>query len=324
MPTTTTTTTTTTTVDGVTTTTTATTTATVATPPVAASPPFGALTATPNQRRMKVPHYALVNRGRHPALTNSCSSASLVPNLDGQNITYEDPASLPFPLPASLEDVTAEWMTQLLQYRGMIPADVTVTSIEKKGVGMTAGYFSSIAKVKITLSSAVPGVPGNYVAKAWPQLELLPQEAIGNMFVFIRLPTTPQMHNRLGCRRHQRRPVHAANIGTGAAVDRFVNDIKGYSEFSAAEWYPRPDVFLATYDVSKNLYALVMADADDTGAGKSARCLSLCAAGAWRCSYLACNMRRYWLLLTAPPAPLSSFTPPFLGCCCCCCCCCCY
>ena len=48
----------------------------------------------------------------------------------------------------------------------------------------------------------------------------------------------------------------------------FVNDIKGYSNFAAKDWYPRPDCFLASWDVEKNLYALVMADADDTGVHK--------------------------------------------------------
>jgi hypothetical protein len=149
-------------------------------------------------------------------------------SFNGTIEEYEDPATLPFSLPASLEDVTAEWMTQLLQYRGMIPADVTVTSLTQKGVGMTAGYFSSIAKVKCQFSAPV-NCPVNYVAKAWPAFELLPKEAIGNMFV---------------------------------------NDIKGYSEYKAADFYPRPAVYLATYDVDKNLYALVMADAEDTGVHK--------------------------------------------------------
>ena len=56
-----------------------------------------------------------------------------------QSVTFEDPASLPFELPAGLDDVTAEFMTQLLQHRGMLNGSTTVTAIVKKGVGMTAG-----------------------------------------------------------------------------------------------------------------------------------------------------------------------------------------
>jgi len=163
-----------------------------------------------------------------PALSPTAEEAVPPTPFDPTSCAYEDPATLPFDMPRSLGDFTAEWMTQLLQFRGMIPPSVKVTSLSQTGVGMTAGYFSSIAKVKCEFSGPVT-CPVNYVAKAWPAFELLPKEAIGNMFV---------------------------------------NDIKGYSEYNAADFYPRPAVYLATYDVEKNLYALVMADADDTGVHK--------------------------------------------------------
>lgn len=73
-------------------------------------------------------------------------------------------------------------MTALLQHRGILSPDVTVTSIEKKGVGMTAGYLSAIAKVRCKFSKAVPGAPVNYVVKVWPPFEIAPKEMIAAMF----------------------------------------------------------------------------------------------------------------------------------------------
>jgi hypothetical protein len=141
-------------------------------------------------------------------------------SLDYQSITYEDPATLPFELPGSLTDVTKEWMQGLLRYRKVIGEDVEVTEIEKKGVGMTAGYFSAIEKVKCTYSKDT-GAISTFVVKAWPSFELLPKDSIKGMFIA---------------------------------------DMKGYSEFKSEDWYPRPDVFLASYDVDKDRWALVMAD----------------------------------------------------------------
>ena len=155
--------------------------------------------------------------------TTAPSAEEGVPVL--ASATFEDPKSLPFALPKGIDEVDAAWMSALLQHRGVLPAGVSVASIEKKDVGMTAGYFSSIAKIECTFSAPVPvGTPTKFVAKAWPPFELLPKEAIGNMFV---------------------------------------NDIKGYSEYPADEFYPRPRAFLASYDVDENLYALVMEDATE-------------------------------------------------------------
>ena len=102
-------------------------------------------------------------------------------SFDPQSCPYEHPDTLPFGMPAGLDDVDDKWMQALLKHRGMIPAGATVTSITKTGVGMTAGYFSAIAKVSLTYSSDVPaGTQTKFVVKAWPPLELLPKEAIGN------------------------------------------------------------------------------------------------------------------------------------------------
>lgn len=73
-------------------------------------------------------------------------------------------------------------MTQLLHHRGTLPPTVTVTKVEKSGVGLTAGYFSAIAKVKCTLSQDVPGVQTSFVIKTWPPMEIMPPDFIGNLF----------------------------------------------------------------------------------------------------------------------------------------------
>ena len=109
--------------------------------------------------------------------TNATAAAPVEPSaVNYQSITYEDPSTLPFELPASLADVTKEWMQALLRYRKVIGEDVEVTDIEKKGVGMTAGYFSAIEKVKCTYSKET-GAISTFVVKAWPSFELLPKDS---------------------------------------------------------------------------------------------------------------------------------------------------
>jgi hypothetical protein len=91
---------------------------------------------------------------------------------------------LPFKLPAGVDDVDAKWMQDLLHFRGMLPADVNVSSIHKEGVGMTAGYFSSIVRVALTYSDGgACGAPTCLIVKSWPPFEILPKESIKTMFI---------------------------------------------------------------------------------------------------------------------------------------------
>ena len=50
-------------------------------------------------------------------------------------------------LPNRLSDINPEFLTQLLQARGLLEPDNAVASVEEAGVGMTAGYFSDIKKI---------------------------------------------------------------------------------------------------------------------------------------------------------------------------------
>ncbi len=94
--------------------------------------------------------------------------AKAVPFKLGQD---EDASSLPFTLPSSLDDVDAAWMDKLLRHRGLVAGKAKVLSIEKKDVGLTAGYFSSISFVTCTYSDDVPeDTPKKFVVKAWPQV----------------------------------------------------------------------------------------------------------------------------------------------------------
>ena len=79
--------------------------------------------------------------------------AKAVPFQLGQD---EDVSSLPFTLPSSLDDVDAAWMDKLLRHRGLVAGKAKVLSVEKKDVGLTAGYFSSISFVTCTYSDDVP------------------------------------------------------------------------------------------------------------------------------------------------------------------------
>ena len=84
-------------------------------------------------------------------------------------------------LPRNLDDVNAEFMTKLLQARGVIASDNHVTHTEDAGVGMTAGYFSAIKKVKCHYANPTNATDA-FVVKTWPDFENAPKEQIAGMF----------------------------------------------------------------------------------------------------------------------------------------------
>jgi hypothetical protein len=85
-------------------------------------------------------------------------------------------------LPKGIDDVDAAFMTEVLRGSGAISATNEVMAQEEKGVGMTAGYFSAIKKVKCRYKETTDA-PDSFVVKTWPPFELLPREAIRAMFV---------------------------------------------------------------------------------------------------------------------------------------------
>ena len=124
-------------------------------------------------------------------------------------------------LPAKLANINAAFLSQLLTARGLLEADNEVTAIEEAGVGMTAGYFSDIKKIHCLFKSPT-NCPAHFVAKAWPDFEMLPGEAISDMFI---------------------------------------KDIKGYM-IPAEQFFPRPVVYLADFDQTNNRWGLIMEDVD--------------------------------------------------------------
>jgi hypothetical protein len=85
-------------------------------------------------------------------------------------------------LPRGLGDVDAAFMTSVLREAGVIGATNEVVSQEECGVGMTAGYFSDIKKVRCTYREPT-AARTSFVVKAWPAFEILPKPAIQAMFV---------------------------------------------------------------------------------------------------------------------------------------------
>ena len=84
-------------------------------------------------------------------------------------------------LPSSLAQIDASFMTRLLRARGVIGASQSVVSMEESDVGMTAGYFSAIKRLKCTYSEATDA-PRSFIAKAWPEFEIAPRPHIQAMF----------------------------------------------------------------------------------------------------------------------------------------------
>ena len=87
-------------------------------------------------------------------------------------------------LPRGLDDIDAAFMTQVLRRNGVISPTNEVVSQVEAGVGMTAGYFSSIKTVCCAYREPTDA-PTRFVAKAWPSLELAPKDNIAGMFTRI-------------------------------------------------------------------------------------------------------------------------------------------
>ena len=85
-------------------------------------------------------------------------------------------------IPKGIKDVDAQFMTRLLRYRGVISETNEVISQVDSDVGMTAGYFSEIKKVKCQYKEKTDA-PDAFVVKTWPEFELLPKEHIFTMFL---------------------------------------------------------------------------------------------------------------------------------------------
>ena len=144
-------------------------------------------------------------------------------------VTSSSTSTLPsgMDLPARLSDINADFMTRLLRARGLLADHNEIIRIDESGVGMTAGYFSDIKKLHCHFKEPTE-CPSHFVAKAWPDFEMLPGETISDMFV---------------------------------------KDIKGYM-LPAEHFFPRPEVFLADFDQTSNHYGLIMADVDQFGTQK--------------------------------------------------------
>src|SRR3954447_7938382 len=124
-------------------------------------------------------------------------------------------------LPATLAEVDVRYMTTALRNSGVIDEANEVVAMEESGVGMTAGYFSDIKKVRCTYRRPTDA-PTSFVVKAWPEFELLPEEALRGLFV---------------------KDISAYHV----AADRF---------------YPRPHAVLAAADAANRRWGLIMEDAD--------------------------------------------------------------
>ena len=85
-------------------------------------------------------------------------------------------------MPKSLDQIDAGFMTKVLRHNGVISSSNEVVAQGEEGVGMTAGYFSAIKKVRCRYKEATDA-PRSFVVKTWPPFEILPKENIRAMFV---------------------------------------------------------------------------------------------------------------------------------------------
>lgn len=111
-------------------------------------------------------------------------SESMIPETVDRGEALGELASPPpgYALPKRTDDFDTDFMTQLLRHRGLIDEENEVVSQEFIDVGMTAGYFSEIKKIKCTYKEETDA-PSSFVVKTWPRFELLPKENLRAMFL---------------------------------------------------------------------------------------------------------------------------------------------
>jgi hypothetical protein len=85
-------------------------------------------------------------------------------------------------LPRTIDDVDTAFMTEVLRRNGVIDGTNEVIAQAESGVGMTAGYFSSIKKIKCEFRRATDA-QDSFVVKGWPLFEILPKESLQAIFV---------------------------------------------------------------------------------------------------------------------------------------------
>jgi hypothetical protein len=84
-------------------------------------------------------------------------------------------------LPQRLSDVDAGFLTRLLHAHGAIAPENRIVDVSESDVGMTAGYFSAIKRMKCTYREPTDA-PSSFIVKAWPDFEMAPPETIAEMF----------------------------------------------------------------------------------------------------------------------------------------------
>eukprot|EP00039_Didymoeca_costata_P021771 m.345412 g.345412 ORF g.345412 m.345412 type:complete len:469 (+) comp26286_c0_seq1:110-1516(+) len=138
-------------------------------------------------------------------------------------------------IPQSLADIDTAYMTKLLQARGYISETNKVVSMTETDAGITAGFFSAIKMMSCKFEQDTDAAT-DFVAKAWPEMEILPKEAIAAMFV---------------------------------------RDITAY-HFPQDTFYPRVTPLLAAYDLTDNRYGLVLENANTYGEQKECVANPIC------------------------------------------------
>jgi thiamine kinase-like enzyme len=84
-------------------------------------------------------------------------------------------------MPRSSEEITPEWLTSALRSGGVV-RDATVTAIERKPIGVGAGFLGELARIAVTYDPPQGDAPPSLIAKL-PTME--PQSrAVGNLFRF--------------------------------------------------------------------------------------------------------------------------------------------
>jgi len=80
------------------------------------------------------------------------------------HLSLQPPSAYPFPLPVSLANISASFLTSVFQHQQFLRMDNSITSIETRTIG-EEGFTSDVMLITLTYQTPTPGLPERIVAK---------------------------------------------------------------------------------------------------------------------------------------------------------------
>lgn len=125
------------------------------------------------------------------------------------------------PIPTTIEDVTAEWLTEALRSTGLLDRGA-VKAIESKVIGVAVGFLDGLARIRLTYEGPADKAPASVIVKC---------------------PAGT-----------------AANRETGTAIHAYEREIRFYREIAARSPIRLARCYYTAIDLAADRYILILED----------------------------------------------------------------